>query len=276
MVKLNIILYNSLDSEECYSSINNSSNKNSFSILVTNYNQYHGLKLKDSEQFILNLRLMKEAKLRKRKSSITEKQEVLSIEQKVSKLMAEKSMSKFPQYLAANDLKDVYFQEVFDFLGSIEEKKYPSRLEDTLDKEKANWKTTLRNRRNEFIKKLKYENFKRFKLRENPEKRIPQLLMLHTRTEAIKNESLNDEAEEDKLIMIFRFFMKKDSNNIIIGFYRIIPTIQESALIFHKAHLSNQRHLRGRSLADYILKNLFYYWPNMYNNAEEYTRNYIK
>ena len=37
--------------------------------------------------------------------------------------MAEKSMSKFPQYLAANDLKDFYFQEVFDIMGSIEEKK---------------------------------------------------------------------------------------------------------------------------------------------------------
>ena len=28
-------------------------------------------------------------------------------------------MSKFPQYLVAKDLKDVYFQEVFDFLASI-------------------------------------------------------------------------------------------------------------------------------------------------------------
>ena len=126
-------------------------------------------------------------------------------------------------------------------------------------------------------KKLKYENFKRFKLRENPENRIPQLLMLHTRTEAIKNESLNDEAEEDKGNNDFSdFIMKKDSNNIIIGFYRIVPTIQQSALILHKAHLSNQRYLRGRSLADYIFKNLIYYWPNMYNNAEEYTRNCIK
>ena len=80
----------------------------------------------------------------------------------------------------------------------MKKKKYLSRLEDTLDKEKANCKTILRNRRNEFIKKLKYEIFKRFKLRENPENRIPQLLRLHTRTEAIKNESLNDEAEEDK------------------------------------------------------------------------------
>ena len=53
-------------------------------MLVTNYNQYHDLKPKDSEEFILNSRLMKEAKLRKRKSSIIEKQEIHSIEQKIS------------------------------------------------------------------------------------------------------------------------------------------------------------------------------------------------
>ena len=68
-------------------------------MLVTNYNQYHGLKPKDSEELILNSRLMKEAKLTKRKSSITEKQEIFSIEQKVSKFIAErKSMSEFSRY----------------------------------------------------------------------------------------------------------------------------------------------------------------------------------
>ena len=36
--------------------------------------------------------------------------------------MVEKSMSKFLQYLAANDLKDAYFQEIFDFLAFIKEK----------------------------------------------------------------------------------------------------------------------------------------------------------
>ena len=60
--------------------------------------------------------------------------------------------------------------------------------------------------------------------------------MLHTRTEVIKNKSLNDEAEEDKGNNDFSdFIIKKDSNNIIIGFYGIVPTIQESALILHKA-----------------------------------------
>ena len=82
--------------------------------------------------------------------------------------------------------------------------------------------------------------------------------MLHTRIEAIKNESLNDEAEEDKGNNDFSdFIVKKDSNNIIIGFYRIVPTIQESAMILHKAHLSNKRHLKGRSIEDYIFKTLF-------------------
>ena len=71
MVRFKIMLYNSLDSEECYNSINNSSNKTSISMLVTNYNKYHDLKSKDSEKFILNSRVMKEMKLRKRKSSIT-------------------------------------------------------------------------------------------------------------------------------------------------------------------------------------------------------------
>ena len=47
--------------------------------------------------------------------------------------------------------------------------------------------------------------------------------MLYTRTEAIKNESLNDEAEEDKGNNdILDFIMKNDSNNIIIGFNRIV------------------------------------------------------
>ena len=97
----------------------------------------------------------------------------------------------------------------FDFLASIE-KTYPSWLEDTLDKEKVNWKTTQRNRRNEFNKKLKYENFKIFKPRGNPENRIPQILVLHTRKEAIKNESLDDEAEEDKGNNVFsRFYCEE-------------------------------------------------------------------
>ena len=37
--------------------------------------------------------------------------------------MAErKSIGKFSQYLVAYNLKDVYFQDIFDFLAFIEEK----------------------------------------------------------------------------------------------------------------------------------------------------------
>ena len=46
-------------------------------MLVTNYDKYFDLKLKDSEELILNSIIMKEVKFRKRKSSIIEKQEVL-------------------------------------------------------------------------------------------------------------------------------------------------------------------------------------------------------
>ena len=46
-------------------------------MLVTNSDKCFDLKQKDSEEFILNLRWMKEVKFRKRKSKIIEKQEVL-------------------------------------------------------------------------------------------------------------------------------------------------------------------------------------------------------
>ena len=77
IVKLNIVLFNSLDSEKCFNSTNNLSNKSSMSMLVTNSDQYFYLKPKDSKELILNSRLMKEVKFRKRKSSIIEKQKVL-------------------------------------------------------------------------------------------------------------------------------------------------------------------------------------------------------
>ena len=77
IVELNIVLYNSLDSGECYNSINNLSNKASICMLVTYYNQYHGLKLKDSKEHILNPKLIKEAKLRKNKFGTIERQKFL-------------------------------------------------------------------------------------------------------------------------------------------------------------------------------------------------------
>ena len=64
------VWYNLLDSEKCSSSINNLSNTVSMSILVTNYNQHHGLKPKYSDELILSPRLKKEAKFRNRKSRI--------------------------------------------------------------------------------------------------------------------------------------------------------------------------------------------------------------
>ena len=63
MVRLNILLYISFDSKEFYKSINNSINNVLICILETNYNQFYDLKPKDSEELILNSRLIKEAKI---------------------------------------------------------------------------------------------------------------------------------------------------------------------------------------------------------------------
>ena len=59
-------------------------------------------------------------------------------------------MNKFLQYFAKT-IKDVNFQEVFIFYIK-QTKKYLSRPEDTLNKEKSKQMTTLSNRRNKFTK----------------------------------------------------------------------------------------------------------------------------
>ena len=46
-------------------------------MLVTNYNQYHDLKSKDSEELMQSPGLLKKIKLRKYKSSITEYKKLL-------------------------------------------------------------------------------------------------------------------------------------------------------------------------------------------------------
>ena len=54
------MLFNLFGLEECYISINNSSNMILISILETNYNQNLGLKSKDSKELTRNPRLIKE------------------------------------------------------------------------------------------------------------------------------------------------------------------------------------------------------------------------
>ena len=57
--------------------------------------------------------------------------------------------------------------------------------------------------------------------------------MLHTRTEAIKNESLNDEAEEDKGNNDFSdFIVKKDSNNINKAFIKLFQRFKNLPSFF--------------------------------------------
>ena len=53
------MLSNSLNLKEDNNLIKSSSYKTSICILVTNYNHYHGIKPKDYEELILNLRLIK-------------------------------------------------------------------------------------------------------------------------------------------------------------------------------------------------------------------------
>ena len=62
--------------------------------------------------------------------------------------------------------------------------------------------------------------------------------------------------------------MKKDINNMTMDFYKIILTIQESAIIFHKDYLSIQRHLRE----DLMLIIFFYFL--LFAKYEDYADEY--
>ena len=56
-------------------------------MLVTNYTLYHVPKLRDSEELILNPKLMKEVKLRKLKLKITQNKKFLIVVNQVFKLV---------------------------------------------------------------------------------------------------------------------------------------------------------------------------------------------
>ena len=69
--------------------------------------------------------------------------------------------------------------------------------------------------------------------------------MLYVRIKAIEIEGLHDKAKEEKGNTYFSdFIVNKNSKNIALGFYRYVPTIQESAMILHKVHLSFHRHFK--------------------------------
>ena len=70
--------------------------------------------------------------------------------------MDKKSIIKFPQYLASNDLKDVYFQKIICFLASCWRKNIQVYF-----KLGKNRKTALKNRRNKFAKIIIVEKFQK-------------------------------------------------------------------------------------------------------------------
>ena len=82
--------------------------------------------------------------------------------------------------------------------------------------------------------------------------------MLHTRTEAIKNESLNDEAEEDKGNNKFsHFIVNKYSNNITLGFYRIAQWFKNLQSFFTKS-IHQFKDIWGKDIFQIIFLKFFF------------------
>ena len=86
--------------------------------------------------------------------------------------------------------------------------------------------------------------FKRFKQREDPENKDLELLMLQIKQTQEKMKDFMVKLKKKKIL--FQILLEEKSKNKIKGFYRIVPTIQNFAIIIplHKPHLSIQRYLR--------------------------------
>ena len=104
----------------------------------------------------------------------------------------------------------------------------------------------------------------------------PQLIVPHTKNRSNKNEELCYDIEKRKKIHIFQILLvNKYCNNKIIGCYKVVTTIKNLRLFFSKL-IYQLKDIWGKNSCILHFYNIFYNWPNMYKNTDEYARNWIK
>ena len=158
----------------------------------------------------------------------------------------------FPQNSADFLLKDVYYQENFDYL-SITKDKSLLRLSADFDISKKDSKFTLGYRKTDFWrrKKLKMSGIKKIDIysSDNEDNILLQLNIWVVNEEKYKTlMKTNDDIEE-----IFKPFLiqhNKNERSFLIGFYKKTPRLNEIQLIIDKAHIMGKM---SRSMTCYCL-----------------------
>ena len=189
--------------------------------------------------------------------------------------------NSFPSYELANNLKDVYYDEIFNYLKNPLDKKYPERLKKELDLTKNEDKLKYQYRKNDFRKKIKEHGWEKFKIYEDKSYNRTYLLVLHTRD---VDEDIYNKIKEDLLIKInnkmhqdifeeFPLLDTKNLNHFKVGFYKILPRNNEALEFLEKGHKSINSHLGGTRTYQFLKNTLNCMWPNMKEIWIEYAKN---
>ena len=100
-------------------------------------------------------------------------------------------------YSSALNLVDEFFQEIYNYLASEEGKKYPKRLENNIDKRKANnWRSILEDKKRNLGKKTKFVSNKKKTIQNH--KPIPKYILYE------------DEKDKEKYYVVLRTYISDD------------------------------------------------------------------
>ena len=281
LMRLNINIYTSLDQEEPEFQINHPQNEGEINIFLRNWRHYEGLQLLDEQNEFQVLNLVDIKNLNDDLLSPPQSMKQNKIMDNNMFVKENQKMNKYPKNASAHNLADEYYQEIYDYLTKKPGERFPKRLE--VNKNKENWKNILEDRKKEFSKKLKlqpskkqkFKAIKKFLIYKDPNDNKEYFLTLRTYT---AEDSELDVIKANENTTVYDKFIIQESrgNKSLIGYYRILPTIDEIPKMLNEAHAWIKSHLNYRNTADYIQNTLHWYWPNIFSDCEDFVNKCIK
>ena len=261
LMRLNISIYTSLDQEEPEFQINHPQNEGEINIFLRNWRHYEGLQLLDEQNEFQVLNLVDIKKLNDDLLSPPQSMKQNKIMDNNMFVKENQKMNKYPKNASAHNLADEYYQEIYDYLAKKPGERFPKRLE--VNKNKENLKNILEDRKKEFSKKQKlqpskkqkFRAIKKFLIYKDPNDNKEYFLTLRTYT---AEDSELDVIKANENTTVYDKFIIQESrgNKSLIGYYRILPTIDEIPKMLNEAHAWIKSHLNYRNTADYIQKTL--------------------
>ena len=102
-------------------------------------------------------------------------------------------------------------------------------------------------------------------------------IFLTLRTYTAEDSELDVIKANENTTVYDKFIIQESrGNKSLIGYYRILPTIDEIPKMLNEPHARIKSHLNYRNTADYIQNTLHWYWPNIFSDCEDFVNKCIK